>query len=79
MCFVDSFDVGDIVKQESIPIDPHTSAVQLTDRLAEMGAALLVHCVSDLHYHLDRCVSQPSQGVTLGIYTGNVPVQTLTN
>nr|CAG4640300.1 EOG090X0BM2 [Daphnia pulex] len=59
------FDVGDIVAQESIAIDPHISAVQLTDRLAGMGANLLVRCISDLHYHLDRCTPQPSHGVTL--------------
>lgn len=62
-----SFDVGDIVAQESIAIDPHISAVQLTDRLAGMGANLLVRCISDLHYHLDRCIPQPSHGVTLGM------------
>ena len=73
LCFVDSFDVGDIVKQESVPIDPNTSAVQLTDRLAEIGASLLVRCLSDLHYHLDRCVPQPEQGATLGIYPGEPP------
>ena len=62
-----SFDVGDIVEQESIAIDPDISAVQLTNRLAEMGANLLVRCVSDLRYHLDRCTPQPSHGVILGI------------
>ncbi|XP_032785352.1 methionyl-tRNA formyltransferase, mitochondrial isoform X1 [Daphnia magna] len=59
------FDVGDIVQQLSLPIDPHISAVQLTDRLADMGANLLVRCISDLHYHLNRCTPQPSGGVTL--------------
>lgn len=56
------------MQQESIPIGPHTTAVQLTDRLAEMGANLLVRCVSDLNYHLGRCSPQPAEGVTLGIY-----------
>lgn len=60
--------MGDIVKQESLSIDPHTTALQLTDRLAEMGASLLVGCVSDLHYHLDRCIPQPAEGITLGIH-----------
>nr|CAG4651257.1 EOG090X0BM2 [Simocephalus serrulatus] len=59
------FDVGDIVKQKSLSIDPDTTALQLTDRLAEMGASLLVGCLSDLHYHLDRCVPQPTEGITL--------------
>lgn len=68
MISCDSFDVGDIVQQLSLPIDPHISAVQLTDRLADMGANLLVRCISDLHYHLNRCTPQPSGGVTLGIY-----------
>lgn len=56
------------MKQKSLSIDPDTTALQLTDRLAEMGASLLVGCLSDLHYHLDRCVPQPTEGITLGIH-----------
>lgn len=63
-----SFDVGDIVLQESTPIGSRVTAVELTDQLARMGAALLFRCVSDLKHHLDRSISQPMEGVTLGAY-----------
>nr|CAG4646508.1 EOG090X0BM2 [Macrothrix elegans] len=59
------FDVGDIVLQEKLAIDPHTTSAPLTAQLAETGANLLVRCVSDLHYHLDRCMPQPTEGITL--------------
>lgn len=71
MISLDSFDVGDTVQQQRLPIDPHVTAVQLTDRLADVGANLLVRCISDLHYHLERCTPQTSEGVTLGIYEWN--------
>nr|CAG4649612.1 EOG090X0BM2 [Scapholeberis mucronata] len=59
------FDVGDVVCQQRVKVDEHETAVQLTNRLAEMGASLLVDCLSDLHPYLDRCVPQPAEGVTL--------------
>nr|CAG4641969.1 EOG090X0BM2 [Eurycercus lamellatus] len=59
------FDVGDLVLQERLAIEPQVTAVQLTDQLAHMGAELLVRCVADLERHLDRSAQQPTEGVTL--------------
>jgi len=59
------FDVGDIVLQEAVPIDPQATVVQLTEQLAVIGADSLLKCVSNLNFYLDRCVPQPKEGVSL--------------
>jgi len=59
------FDVGDIVAQETVPIDIHTTVVPLTEKLAEVGSNLLLKCVSNLDSYLAQCVTQPEEGVSL--------------
>ena len=41
-------DAGDIIDQAATPIDPDETVVSLHDRLAQMGAALLVRSVADI-------------------------------
>ena len=41
-------DAGDIIDQAATPIDPDETVVSLHDRLAQMGAALLVKVVADI-------------------------------
>ena len=42
------FDVGDVVRQYSIAIHAEETAIELTHRLAKLGARLLTECVRDL-------------------------------
>ena len=60
------FDVGDILAQETIPIDANATVVPLTEQLATVGSNLLVKCISNLDFYLERCVPQPEEGVSLG-------------
>jgi len=59
------FDVGDILAQETIPIDANATVVPLTEQLATVGSNLLVKCISNLDFYLERCVPQPEEGVSL--------------
>nr|CAG4650415.1 EOG090X0BM2 [Sida crystallina] len=59
------FDVGDVVAQEKVTIDPQITAADLTQQLSHFGANLLMRSVSDLPSCLDRSLPQPSEGTTL--------------
>ena len=62
------FDVGNIVLQEKLSIEPQITSVELTDRLARIGASLLLECVSDLENNLEQSFQQPEEGITLGLW-----------
>lgn len=57
-------DTGDILTQEKTPIAPHDNAETLHDRLAKIGAELLVRTIPD--YAAGRIIAQPQplEGVT---------------
>ena len=48
MHMVKAMDAGDVIHQASTPIDPDETVEQLHDRLAEMGAELLVRTVAEI-------------------------------
>lgn len=48
MCMAEGMDTGDILAQAKTPIDINENAAQLFDRLAELGAGLLVETVKEL-------------------------------
>ncbi|NLX25688.1 MAG: methionyl-tRNA formyltransferase [Lentisphaerae bacterium] len=43
-------DAGDILRQETYPVDPHDTSVSLHDKLAEFGAALLLKAIDDIRF-----------------------------
>ena len=68
MFLIYRFDVGNIVLQEKLSIEPQITSVELTDRLARIGASLLLECVSDLENNLEQSFQQPEEGITLGLW-----------
>ena len=61
-----SFDIGDIIAQESIKIEPCVTAAELTQKMAHQGGDLLLKVLSDLPRSLEHAIPQPTEGVTLG-------------
>jgi len=57
-------DTGDILTQEKTPVRPEDDAITLHDRLAEMGAALLLRTIPDYVAGNIRPRPQPSVGIT---------------
>ncbi len=57
-------DTGDILTQEATPITPEDTSESLHDRLADMGARLLVQTIPEYVTGRIRPQPQPSEGVT---------------
>lgn len=57
-------DTGDILTQEKTPISPSDNSQTLHDRLAEIGASLLVRTIPDFVAGKIQPHPQPSEGVT---------------
>ena len=60
----EGLDTGDIVTQERMPIDSADTAQTLHDRLARMGAELLVRTIPDFASGRIQSRPQPPEGVT---------------
>lgn len=58
MCMAEGMDTGDILAQRSTPIDINENAAQLFDRLAVIGADLLVETVKELEAGRGKAVPQ---------------------
>lgn len=58
-------DAGDMILQSSTPIDPEETAVELYDRLAEMGGKLVVEAVAALANGTAQRIPQDHSGMTL--------------
>ncbi|GAB0097457.1 Methionyl-tRNA formyltransferase [Sergentomyia squamirostris] len=58
------FDIGEILAQRQIPIEPDTLMPDLHDNLARIGGQLLVDCLHNLQDVLENAKPQPSEGVT---------------
>jgi len=58
-------DAGDIISQAETPIDPRETAVELTQRLAELGGELLVKTVAEIEAGTTRRVPQEHEKHTL--------------
>ncbi len=80
-------DTGDILAQEPTPIHPSDTAETLHDRLAQLGAGLLVRTLPALFQGTVRPCPQPTEGVTyapkitkeLGRIDWTLPARTLWN
>ncbi len=57
-------DTGPMLLVESLPIDPNDSTATLTDRLADLGARLIVAAMREAAAQRLRAVPQPAEGVT---------------
>ena len=57
-------DTGDILLAQSVPVLAADSAAALHERLAELGAALVVRALDELQQGVLRRVPQPNAGVT---------------
>jgi len=60
----EGLDTGPILLQQSVPIDAETTAAQLHDRLAALGARLIVTALEQVSAGTLAPVPQPSEGVT---------------
>ncbi len=58
-------DAGDIIAQRSTPIDPNETVSDLHDRLANLGAKLLVETVAEIAGGTAKRVSQDASQMTL--------------
>uniref|UniRef100_G1TB07 Methionyl-tRNA formyltransferase, mitochondrial n=1 Tax=Oryctolagus cuniculus TaxID=9986 RepID=G1TB07_RABIT len=58
------FDVGPIVKQETIPVSPRSTAKELEVVLSRLGANMLISVLKNLPESLNRARQQPAEGVT---------------
>jgi len=80
-------DTGDIVAQQRTPIQPADDSTTLHDRLARLGAELLVRTIPDYVAGKIRPQSQPAEGVSLapkikkedGRVDWNLPAKTIWN
>jgi methionyl-tRNA formyltransferase len=57
-------DTGPILAQQRLPIDPQANSQQLLERLAQLGAALLLTTLEQAQTGLLRPRTQPDQGVS---------------
>ncbi len=60
----EGLDTGAILAQRSLPIEPEETAGSLHDRLAAMGAHMIVELLGDLERRPIAATPQPAQGVT---------------
>ncbi len=60
----EGMDTGDIILQEAIPIGPEETAGQLHDRLAHLGAKLIVEALKGLKQGRLKPRKQPEEGVS---------------
>lgn len=64
MHMAEELDAGDIILQSSTPIDPDEDAVTLYNRLAEMGASILIQAIERIAAGTAVRTPQDSAGVT---------------
>lgn len=57
-------DAGDIIRQESYPIDAGDTSASLHDKLAEVGADLLLKAIDDIR---NKCVSRTVQDDSMAV------------
>lgn len=58
------FDVGPILKQETIPVPPKSTAKELEEVLSRLGANMLISVLKNLPESLNNGRQQPPEGLT---------------
>lgn len=61
-----SFVSGEIISQVKVPVSSDIKLPELTEKLSEMGADMLVDCIKRLPMSLINTMPQGSDGVTYG-------------
>lgn len=61
------FDVGEIVDQAVVDITDNMKMPELHDRLASLGASVLIDVLKELPDKLNNAKAQPENGFTLGV------------
>lgn len=62
------FDVGEILKQESIAISKSALLPEIHQNMAHIGAKLLLSCMQDIDYYLKNATKQNELDSTYGNY-----------
>ena len=60
----EGLDTGDILRQQSLAIAPDDTSASLSQRLAELGAVLLLQTLQDLAHGTVERQPQPAEGVS---------------
>jgi methionyl-tRNA formyltransferase len=60
----EGLDTGDILRQQALPIAAHDTSASLSQRLAELGAGLLLETLQDLACATVERRPQPAEGVS---------------
>ncbi|XP_020141600.2 methionyl-tRNA formyltransferase, mitochondrial isoform X1 [Microcebus murinus] len=58
------FDIGPVLKQETIPVPPKSTAKELEAVLSRLGANMLISVLKNLPENLNNGRQQPTEGVT---------------
>lgn len=58
------FDVGPILKQETVPVPPKSTSKELEAVLSRLGANMLISVLKNLPESLNNGRQQPAEGVT---------------
>ncbi|XP_021203016.2 methionyl-tRNA formyltransferase, mitochondrial isoform X2 [Bombyx mori] len=60
----DIFDVGEIISQRKVPVSKNIKLPELTKQLSDIGAEMLVECISTLPQSIENAKPQSEEGVT---------------
>lgn len=63
---------GEIISQKKISISKHIKLPELTERLSDIGADMLVDCLRTLPTSLKNAKPQSDEGVTYGKFELNI-------
>uniref|UniRef100_A0A2K5DW67 Mitochondrial methionyl-tRNA formyltransferase n=1 Tax=Aotus nancymaae TaxID=37293 RepID=A0A2K5DW67_AOTNA len=80
LVFINGFDVGPILKQETVPVPPKSTAKELEAVLSRLGANMLISVLKNLPESLNNGRQQPTEGATYGsllLPPAGIPLQTL--
>lgn len=58
------FDIGGILKQATLPLNPHATFSHVRNELAHLGSKLLLECIKELPENLCNIQKQPKEGIT---------------
>ncbi|XP_015782153.1 methionyl-tRNA formyltransferase, mitochondrial [Tetranychus urticae] len=61
------YDIGKILLQQRIEIAEGSKAIDLYNSLAEIGATLLIQCISNLPFYLSNAKDQQKEGISYAV------------
>lgn len=66
LCQNDQFFLGEIISQRKVPVSKNIKLPELTKQLSDIGAEMLVECISTLPQSIENAKPQSEEGVTYG-------------